>query len=68
MDNDVDEQVLINLMPMIVESVARAHAKAVDLLFIMGGGSITGLDGYAATHSGKIDLDALLSLQVTLLR
>ena len=58
MDNDVDEQVLINLMPMIVESVARAHAKAVESAFIMGGGSITGLDGYAATHSGKIDLDA----------
>ena len=57
MDNDVDEQVLINLMPMIVESVARAHAKAVESAFIMGGGSITGLDGYAATHSGKIDLD-----------
>ena len=58
MDNDVDEQVLINLMPMIVESVARAHAKAVESAILMGGGSITGLDGYAATHSGKIDLDA----------
>ena len=57
MDNDVDEQVLINLMPMIVESVARAHAKAVESAILMGGGSITGLDGYAATHSGKIDLD-----------
>jgi len=59
MDNDVDEQVLINLMPMIVESVARAHAKAVESAIIMGNGaSITGLDGYAAIHSGKIDLDA----------
>jgi hypothetical protein len=59
MDNDVDEQVLINLMPMIVESVARAHAKAVESAILMGNGaSITGLDGYAAIHSGKIDLDA----------
>jgi len=30
MDNHVDEEVLINLMPMLVESVARAHARAVD--------------------------------------
>jgi HK97 family phage prohead protease len=30
MNNDVDEQMLINLMPMLVESVARAHARAVD--------------------------------------
>ena len=57
MDNDVDEQVLINLMPMLVESVARAHARAVESAFLMGGGSVTGLDGYAAIHSGKIDLD-----------
>ena len=30
MDNHIDEEVLINLMPMLVESVARAHARAVD--------------------------------------
>ena len=30
MDNHVDEEILINLMPMLVESVARAHARAVD--------------------------------------
>ena len=30
MDNHVDEEILINLMPMLVESVARSHARAVD--------------------------------------
>jgi HK97 family phage prohead protease len=30
MDNHVDEEILVNLMPMLVESVARAHARAVD--------------------------------------
>ena len=53
MDNNVDEQVLINLMPMLVDSVARAHARAVDTAIIQGAGSITGLDGFAtAAASG----------------
>jgi HK97 family phage prohead protease len=51
MDNHIDEEVLVNLMPMLVESVARAHARAVDNAIINGSGSITGLDGYA-TASG----------------
>jgi len=56
MDNDVDEQVLINLMPMIVESVARAHAKAVESAILNGGGSVVGLDGVAATHGATLDI------------
>ena len=52
MDNDVDEQVLVNLMPMLVDSVARAHARAVDNAVINGSGSITGLDGYATASNG----------------
>jgi len=51
MDNHVDEEVLVNLMPMLVESVARAHARAVDNAIINGAGSITGLDGYATASS-----------------
>jgi HK97 family phage prohead protease len=62
MDNDVDEQVLVNLMPMLVEGVARAHARTVERTILIGqGGSspnIVGLDGYAATYSGNIDLNA----------
>jgi HK97 family phage major capsid protein len=57
MDNNVDEQVLINLMPMLVDSVARAHARAVDNAIINGSGSITGLDGYAAASGSSLDLD-----------
>jgi len=51
MDNHVDEEVLVNLMPMLVDSVARAHARAVDNAIINGSGSITGLDGYASASS-----------------
>ena len=57
MDNNVDEQVLINLMPMLVDSVARAHARAVDNAIINGSGSITGLDGYAAASGSSLDID-----------
>ena len=46
MDNDVDEQVLVNLMPMLVEGVARSHGKAVEHAIINGNGSlIDGLKG-----------------------
>jgi HK97 family phage prohead protease len=34
MENEVDEQVLINLMPMLVESVARAHATSVEAALV----------------------------------
>ena len=56
MDNNVDEQVLINLMPMLVESVARAHGRAVESAIINGSGSITGLDGFAAAHGTTLDV------------
>ena len=58
MDNNVDEQVLVNLMPMLVDSVARAHARAVDGAVILGAGSISGLDTYAtASTNGTVDID-----------
>lgn len=50
MNNDVDEQVLINLMPMLIESVARAHGRAVEDVIINGNGTISGLDNYAAAY------------------
>ena len=56
MDNDVDEQVLINLMPMIVESVARAHAKAVEAVVLNGNGTISGLDNVASTLGETLTL------------
>ena len=56
MDNHVDEEVLINLMPMLVDGVARAHARAVDNAIINGSGSITGLDGYATAASNTLSI------------
>ena len=56
MDNDVDEQVLINLMPMLIESVARAHGRAVEDVILNGNGTISGLDNYAATHATTLSI------------
>ena len=67
MDNNVDEQVLINLMPMLVESVARAHGRAVENAIINGSGSITGLDGYAAAHGTTLDVSDATRLTSALL-
>ena len=62
MDNHVDEEVLINLMPMLVESVARAHARAVDdaLLNHVATGGSDDFDGLIKlAGSNKVDvLDA----------
>ena len=49
MDNNVDEEVLVNLMPMLIDSVARAHARAVDNAIINGtSGGDEGFDGLEA--------------------
>jgi HK97 family phage major capsid protein len=56
MDNHVDEEVLVNLMPMLIDSVARAHARAVDNAIINGSGSITGLDGYATANADTLSI------------
>ena len=61
MDNHIDEEILVNLMPMLTEGVARAHAKAVDNMVLNGNASspaITGLEGFAtASSGGAVDLD-----------
>ena len=59
MDNDIDEQVLVNLMPMLTESVARAHARAVDDALLNGttGGS-QGFNGLEAL-AGTVKVNAL---------
>ena len=55
MDNNIDEEVLVNLMPMLIDSVARAHARAVDNAIINGtsGGAegFNGLEALAGTNS-----------------
>ena len=62
MDNDVDEQVLINLMPMLIESVARAHGRAVEDVILNGNGTISGLDNYAATHGTTLSIGSATKL------
>ena len=60
MDNDVDEQVLINLMPMLIEGVARAHGRAVENAILNGASSApSGLADFAsaATLSGTDNMD-----------
>jgi len=44
LDNYIDEKVLINIMPMLTQGIARSHARAVDSAIINGNSSnITGL-------------------------
>ena len=62
MDNHVDEEVLINLMPMLIDSVARAHARAVDNAIINGSGSIVGLSGYATATADALDISSVEQL------
>jgi HK97 family phage major capsid protein len=56
MDNHIDEEVLINLMPMLVESVARAHARAVDdaLLNHVATGGSDAFDGLVKLAGNNI--------------
>jgi HK97 family phage prohead protease len=74
LDNDTDEQILVNIMPMLVEGVARAHARAVESALLNGGGSITGLSGYAtegadiaaASAAGSLSAANLLTARATM--
>jgi|11BtaG_2_1085332.scaffolds.fasta_scaffold03982_3 HK97 family phage prohead protease len=51
LDNYIDEKVLINIMPMLTQSIARAHARAVDKSILQGnGGNITGIGGANGTN------------------
>jgi hypothetical protein len=61
MDNNIDEEVLVNLMPMLIEGVARAHARAVDDAIINGtSGGSAGFDGLEAL-AGSVKVDVLNS-------
>ena len=63
MDNHIDEEVLINMMPMLIESVARAHARAVDSALLNATTGSEGFNGLIATAgSNKVSvLDATSS-------
>ena len=62
MDNNIDEEVLVNLMPMLVESVARAHARAVDAALLTGtsGGAeaFDGLEALAGSNAFETSVNA----------
>lgn len=56
-DDDVDEQVLVNLLPMLIDSVAHAHARAVETAFLLGESTkITGLEGYAFESAETLEI------------
>jgi HK97 family phage prohead protease/HK97 family phage major capsid protein len=56
LDNHIDEELLVNLLPMMTENVARAHARAVDDMILNGVSSpaITGV----ATMATNVTLSA----------
>jgi len=59
MDNNIDEEVLVNLMPMLIEGVARAHARAVDDAILNGtAGGTQGFNGLEAL-AGSVKVDVL---------
>jgi HK97 family phage prohead protease len=65
LDNYIDEKVLINIMPMLTQSIARAHARAVDKALIQGNGSnISGLGGNDGV-SGMSGAGASWGAQIT---
>ena len=51
--NDVDEAVLIPLLPMLVDGVARAHARTVEGT-ILGAQGASSTNGYAGLGNGSI--------------
>ncbi len=57
MDNNIDEETLVNLMPMLIEGVARAHARSVDNAILNGtAGGDEGFNGLEAlAGSNKVD-------------
>ena len=55
MDNYIDEEVLVNLMPMLTQGIARSHARAVDKAILVGnGGVIPGLDSLSVASTAKV--------------
>jgi HK97 family phage prohead protease/HK97 family phage major capsid protein len=66
MDNEVDELVLVNLLPMLVEGVARAHARAVEDAILNGTGPITGLVDVAAAGTDLADTSTKLTASALL--
>ena len=58
-DNNTDEQVVVNFLPVIQSALARAHAIAIDKAILVGSGTastgITGLVGNDGADDGATD-------------
>jgi hypothetical protein len=48
-NSDTDEQIIVNLLPMLTTQLATAHARAIDSAVLLGNSSIAGLVGGAGT-------------------
>ena len=48
-NSDTDEQIIVNLLPMLTTQLATAHARAIDSAILIGNSSIAGLVGGAGT-------------------
>jgi HK97 family phage prohead protease len=51
-NSDTDEQIIVNLLPMLTTQLATAHARAIDSAILVGNSSIAGLVGGAGTDGG----------------
>ena len=70
MENEVDEQVLINLMPMLVDSVARAHATGVEAALInavVGVEGFNGMDALSTAATSTLDSAGTVPLTADML-
>ena len=70
MENEVDEQVLINLMPMLVDSVARAHATGVEAALInavVGSEGFNGMDALSTAATSTLDSAGTVPLTADML-
>ena len=61
LENDIDEKVLVNMLPMLTDAVARAHARAVDSM-VVNGDSGTGIEGLTDFAPTATDIDAANSV------
>lgn len=68
-NNNTDEQILINLMPMLVDGVARAHARAVESALLIETGPFSSLSVHATVASqtapaiGAVDAGLLMLMR-----
>ncbi len=57
-DNNTDEQIVVNLLPMLTSQLAVAHARALDQAILLGNSSFAGLVGGEGTDGADSFLAA----------